>query len=112
MPLLTAAALLALAAPAKSADFACDEAHTLAERTICTSEVLNRLDERMARFYGWLRSALSAPDRHTLRDDQRRFLALRDACGDDGHCLKVSYLTRIEDLAERLRGIVLGRDLT
>ena len=110
---LIAAAVLAClaAAPARALDFDCTTARAPTETAICSSPVLSQLDERMARFYGWLWAALDDTQRVSLRSEQRKFLAKRDACAEDMLCLRSSYLARIDDLSARLRQTTAARAL-
>lgn len=100
---IAASMLLAAAArPAQAQDFSCREARTATERTICASPALKDVDERMARVYGWVWDATSDHRREALRNDQRLFLAERDACDGESRCLRRSYLERIAILTGRL----------
>jgi len=88
-------------------DFDCGRARTPAERTICGSAELSRLDERMARAYGRLWSLYATGsgtdwERASLRTTQREFLAARDGCGDALRCLRLAYLSRIALLDGRI----------
>ena len=111
--ILASGALLALAATsAEAADFDCARAHTDTETAICSSPFLSHLDDRMARLYGWLLTALDDKARERLRDEQRLFLAFRDACGPEKSCLQKSYLTRNEDLTTRLKQVLRPREVS
>lgn len=100
---IAASLLLALTSrPAQAQDFSCREARTAAERTICATPALKSLDERMARVYGWVWDATPNHRREALRNDQRLFLAERDACDTSRRCLERSYLERIGILTGRL----------
>jgi len=110
--LTVAVPLLAAAVPAKAADFACIDARTPVERIVCANLNLSRLDDRMARLYGWLWAALDDSDRHALRDEQRVFLSTRDACGADRLCITTSYQVRIQALSVRLRQITRGASIS
>jgi uncharacterized protein YecT (DUF1311 family) len=113
LSILAAGTLLALASlPARAADFDCGAAQTDAEKAICSSDFLSHLDDRTARLYGWLWASLEEGPRQHLRDEQRLFLAFRDACGPDKSCLQKSYVTRIEDLSTRLRQVMRVRQVS
>lgn len=104
--LLAASAWACLSAvPAHAIDFDCATARAPAEAAVCASPVLSNLDERMARFYGWLWAALDDQQRMSLRAEQRKFLSERAACGEDAICLRSAYLGRIEALSARLKQI-------
>ena len=106
-----AAALLALAVTTSAAnaqDFDCRSASSAAERTICASGELRRLDDRMAEIYGMLWGVLANPAfdsaaRVDLRDQQREFLANREVCNEDRRCMRQLYESRITVLTRTLR---------
>lgn len=108
-----AAALSCIAtAIAETAAAPCREPRMASERIVCTNPQLGHLDERMGRYYGWLVAVLDERQKAALGDEQRLFLAFRDACGSDVACLRASYLTRIDDLARRLRRLTTEARLT
>ncbi len=110
---LAIAGTLALSPSAAGAgDRTCAAAQTVSEKIVCANAQLNQLDQRLSRFYGWLLISLGDRERLLLHDEQRLFLAFRDACGGDQACLRASYLTRIEDLAGRLRQVAIGPGLS
>lgn len=107
------AGLLALSATTTAAaEPTCAAALTVTEKIVCASEVLGKLDQRLSRLYGWLVVSLGERERAQLVNEQRLFLAFRDVCGGDAACLRASYLTRIDDLAARLRVVTLGPDVS
>ncbi len=67
-----------------------------AERTICATPELARLDTRLADLYGALRSADPDQDRWLVRR--------RDGCGADIACLRAAYTERLRSLAATGRG--------
>lgn len=106
---VSAGSLLALAffatavRPAAAQDFDCRRAQTTSERTICRSDRLAGLDERMSSLYSELKAASgNRYDRNDLRDYQRRFLDARDSCGRDTECIRGAYLDQISVLESRL----------
>ncbi len=106
---ISVAALLALAAMANSVrlaaaqEFDCRAAEFASERTICGSDRLSALDERMNGFYADLKGALgSRYGRADLKAYQRQFLDARDACGRDTDCINGAYLDQISVLETRL----------
>ncbi len=72
-----------------------------AERAVCDTPELSRLDARLAEVYGRLRSADSGQDTW-LRGE-------RDGCGADVTCLRAAYVDRIRVLRLR-RDFGLGVD--
>ena len=95
--------MLAQAAPASAQQFNCREARLKAERTICDSDRLSALDERMTEIYDDLMRAYSSKhDRNKLRRYQRAFLVTRNDCRSDRECIKGAYLDQISVLEERL----------
>ncbi|HML29406.1 MAG TPA: lysozyme inhibitor LprI family protein [Hyphomicrobium sp.] len=106
---VSAGALLALAAmaagvrPAASQEFDCRNAEFASEVTICGSERLSALDERMSALYRDLKSAYGKRyQREDLKAYQQQFLDARDACGRDTECIKGAYLDQIGVLEARL----------
>lgn len=87
---------------ASAQDFSCTGPLNAAERTICQSQGLRELDERMARLYGWVWEAAPRWKREALREDQRAFLSQRNTCETGVRCLRRSYRARIGELTVRL----------
>ena len=88
-------------------DYNCARAPKPAERTICSSPELSRLDERMARSYGRLweiygNRRATDWDRVSLRATQREFLAARDTCADEARCIRDAYQGQIGVLDRRI----------
>ena len=79
--------------------FPCSKATTTTERTICAVPRLAAMDEALASAY---RSAgasnIGAGAARALREDQRKWLRGRDACGADVACLEASYRARADDI--------------
>src|SRR3712207_1217786 len=64
-----------------SASFDCANAKTVTEKTICADEELSILDEKLAsRFSASLSATSSEQSKGTLRQEQRDWLKIRDAC--------------------------------
>lgn len=114
---LAAATLLAapLFASAQSADARslldkprsqCGTFKQTAERAICRSRRLVRLDSKLTELYGQLRATLTRGDFRDLRTEQRAWLRTRNACGAKGRCLARTYIERIEIL----RALALSED--
>jgi uncharacterized protein len=88
-------------------DFDCATARNATERAICDSRSLKRADEKMARTYGRLWSAMSSRNFADsafvrLRDEQREFLRDRDSCGGSSRCIGHAYDGRIEELRRQI----------
>lgn len=108
MPVKSIAAAIALAAgisaaqqPAAAASFSCMAYEDLnaAERTICDSHRLGALDERLDSWYRRAKIRAGYFDQTAwLRDEQRAWLAGRNACGADVRCLMRAYHRRIRTL--------------
>lgn len=90
------------AAAATYAPLDCDKAATAAETTICKSYTLGQDEARLATLFGVLTSLVAMGQRGDLVDTQRRFIAIRDACGADTRCLAKAYAVRIEELSQAL----------
>ncbi len=103
---ITLAAVMAgtafLAAPAEAAApaFSCIGKLGAAERAICSSTRLGSIDRQMSGQYFELYNQLPRSDRKLLKADQRSWLAGRNACGSDTHCLLREYHDRIQQLAD------------
>ena len=86
---------------AERPSFDCAKAATAAERAICTSDRLARLDRALAAAYRQLGAELSVAG-ETFVKEQSAFLARRDACGSDVSCLA-------RHMEERLAALRLKR---
>lgn len=69
-----------------------------AEKTICASNDLNWLDEKLQRLYDTQRRRV--PDPNGLRSRQREWLKTRDTCRSDAACLRKVMKIRITELAD------------
>lgn len=82
--------------------FDCTKARSAAETTICFPEVnLAWFDRQLSRLFKLAKAEPSA-DRDRLIGDQRKFLALRDACGAHTTCMERRYKTRLFELGRSL----------
>jgi uncharacterized protein YecT (DUF1311 family) len=106
---ISAAALAALAVMASQAgqaaaqEFDCREAASASERTICRSDALAALDEKMGGLYAELKQSYARKgQRDQLKRYQRQFLAARDDCARDTECIKGAYLDQISVLEAQL----------
>jgi len=98
-PLAAAAALsFALAAlSSRAASFDCAKAQSVAEKSICASPRLSRLDTELARSYD-LASTLTVDPKGLLATQREWLRGTRSDCGDDAECLEHAMLVRIEQL--------------
>ena len=101
--LLSALALLpsfAIGTAADAASFNCKAARNQCpESAICQSTDLSSLDEQMTKLYETVRGkAEGMGSRGAIRDDQKTWLAYRDACGCDQVCLVEAYTARNKEL--------------
>jgi uncharacterized protein len=101
---LAALALLPALGFANSADaasFNCKAARNQCpEKSICQSTDLSSLDEQMTKLYDTVRAKSEGMgSRAAVRDDQKDWLAYRDACGCDQVCLVEAYTARNKELA-------------
>lgn len=106
---ISAAALAALAVLASQAgrataqEFDCRKAGMASERTICRSDMLAALDEKMSGLYAELKQSYARRgERDQLKRYQRQFLAARDDCARDTECIKGAYLDQISVLEAQL----------
>lgn len=80
--------------------FNCGRATSAAEVTICRSDNLAALDERMARLYRRLERSMTGPIYRSLVIGQQQWLSDRDACGFNAGCLASAYRRRIAELED------------
>ena len=90
--------LLSIGFYVNSASFDCSRSQTNVEKQICSSSTLSKLDEILSHNY----TVISASDigdsaRQTLKQSQRKWIAMRNSC-NDFTCLEKSYTTRIEEI--------------
>jgi uncharacterized protein len=116
---LIASFLLIGPAAAQVASYECEKAGTPSEQAICASASLGRKDVIVATYYDLLLHLKPAVPGmayreldDTLRDQQRQFLATRNACGAKTSCLEQRHDERIMALREtvdRYAAIVFNR---
>jgi len=71
----------------------CDSSHlNKTEHTICANEELSRLDKKLVKVYGSAKASTKS---------QREWLAQRNRCKNDIECIKDSYKSRINELANQ-----------
>lgn len=91
----------AIAAPS----FMCKDATLWADKAVCSSVEVSRLDLDLAAAYSQLRSTLSGTNRERLVSQQREFLNRRNECrhaADAAACLRTAYSDRLRALEDRL----------
>lgn len=106
---LLAGLLLIGPAAAQVASYDCADAASASEHAICASPSLGRKDVVVATYYDLLvhlKPAIAGmayrefDDR--MRDEQRQFLATRNACGANTSCLEKSYDDRLAVLRKTI----------
>lgn len=115
LPAMTAVVGLAIGLGAEAfaattgPSFKCKYARLPAERAICQSTRLSRLDRVMADTYFELRRQTSRKrDRTRLSQEQSSWLLRRNECGARRRCLSRRYEARIATLDERLQELKGG----
>ena len=78
----------------------CAKASNAAETAICGNYDLGQKEARLATLYGVLTSLVAMGQRGDINDAQRKWIAVRNACGSDTRCLAHAYQTRIGDLSK------------
>lgn len=92
-----------VAAPSPSFD--CAKASTFAEKSICGTPLLAKLDSALAANYKGMLGADFGGSKKSLRDDQIKWLASRNKCTDI-KCLVDVYRTRVDETCDY--GVVSG----
>ena len=109
MPLRSiTAAISAFQSPASAAAFSCMayEDMNAAEQTICDNHWLGALDERLDSWYRRAKIRVGYFDQtEWLRSEQLSWLADRDACGSNVHCMKRTYRSRIRELKNYVKHV-------
>jgi uncharacterized protein len=116
---LLAGFLLIGPAAAQVASYDCAKADTATEHVICASPSLGRKDVIVATYYDVLLHLKPATAGMAyrefddmLRDQQRKFLVARDACGANTACLAQRYderMTALRTTADRYGAVVFDR---
>jgi len=91
---------------ANAQSFNCRKASNEAERAICRSRGIAKMDRRSAALFHKIISQLAGDVADRMRDNQRAWLVARDACGADRGCLTRAYQTRIAAFSDLLAGRV------
>lgn len=81
---------------AHAAGFDCRKAASAAEKAICADATLSKMDDDLAG--AWQKARATATDPTALMQQQRDWLALRNACGANKECLRSSYRLRLQAL--------------
>jgi uncharacterized protein len=80
----------------------CAKAATAAETTVCKTYALGQEEARLATLFGVLTSLVAMGHRADIADAQRRWVFVREACGNNADCLSRVYQTRINELSQAL----------
>lgn len=106
----SAVVLLALAtgSPGEAASFDCRKATQADEFAICDSRQLSELDVKMATIYDIVLKLVGMGTRGAIQDEQRAWLAARQACGADRSCIRDLYEARIKTLMAEVDRIARG----
>lgn len=83
---------------AQAASFDCERATMASERTICTQREINDADVKMATTYNIVRKLVPMGNRGVIRDQQVKWLVLRDQCQSNVQCLAEVYKMRQQKL--------------
>lgn len=106
--MVTAIAFAGVSSAAHAADYAplnCHKARSPAEQTICSNYSLGQSEARMATLFAISTSLVAMGQRGDIQDAQRKWLASRDACGNDVGCLTKAYDQRIRALNDVIASI-------
>ena len=90
------------AAADPTASFDCTKARTITEKAICKEDSLAWLDMQLNHLYTDVRQLQDEGARLALRDEQRDWVARRDACGGVSACITKLYWQRLQALAGRI----------
>ena len=80
------------------ASFDCAKAGSATEKAICSDIALARLDRTLADQYTVALSFTDDAGKAKVREDQRKWIAERNACAGDVGCLTSQYQARIKVL--------------
>lgn len=102
LPSLICAAGVALfwTLPANAQQVSCDRAATAAEFTICNSEDLQSLDERLGKVFAASYAAQpTLPQRQAVSRQHGEWLKQRNECGGDPTCIAIRYEERLSGIS-------------
>ena len=88
-----------------AASFDCTRAETVTEHKICHQLNLNDADVKMATTYRIVSRLVAMGTRSQIRDEQFRWLELRDRCGTSVDCLTQVYNLRQQKLEDHLNQV-------
>lgn len=89
---MTITTLLVFFASVSSAQaFNCKRAGLAAERVICATPALYRMDRQLNSSYRFARSKISASQKRKLKKSQRKWLKSRNKCRTNAHCIGTHY---------------------
>lgn len=92
--------------PAHSQTLKCGSAKTTAEFTICNSENLMVLDERLEKVYVVaFADQATKPQQQALSRKHNHWLIKRASCGSDSACLSTLYKTHIEIVSGSVKSV-------
>lgn len=92
--------LVSSAAYARGPSFSCHRALSAVEARICTTPALAAFDQQLATLYESVKERIRPrSDVNSLVEDQKRWLAHRDACGS-ARCIGRAYTVRLETLSD------------
>jgi uncharacterized protein len=80
----------------------CSTASTASLAAICKNYALGQDEARQATLFSVLTSLVAMGQRADLVEAQRRWIAVREACGEHIKCLSTAYKTRIEELSQAI----------
>ena len=87
-----------IASVTHAASFNCDKAQTKTESAVCEHRNLNDADVKMATTYNIVRKLVPMGNRGVIRDQQVKWLVLRDQCQSNVQCLAEVYKMRQQKL--------------
>jgi uncharacterized protein len=80
----------------------CAKASTSAETAVCKTYALGQDEARLATLFEVLTSFVAMGRRADIVDAQRRWISVREACGNNADCLSRAYQARINELSQAL----------
>ena len=80
--------------------FNCKTTYSAGERVICKNNELAKLDRWMSSEYHALYRSMNRKEKRILKNDQRKWLKIRNRCGASPGCISEQYYFRIAELVE------------
>lgn len=96
---------LMLSVAGHAASFPCEKVKTQTEHAICEHRAVNDADVKMATTYRIVSRLVAMGTRSQIRDEQLRWLELRDRCGASVDCLTQVYNLRQQKLEYHLNQV-------